>query len=143
MIRVFRGIGSVLTLMSLPGVLLACSGTSSAAGGSTPPSAAPPGQVARAYLRAALTGNCKLTAELTLPKSTWNWCKDPKLLGFRSVQSPYSVTAPQTGRSGECVAFEIYTHGSSDGSMPVGWQPWSLCFAQTGAGWRVYGQGQG
>jgi hypothetical protein len=112
-----------LTLMSLAGVLVACSSTSKASGVSTPPAAASPERVARVYLRAALTGNCKLTAELTLPQ-TWNWCDDPKLLDYRSVRSPNHVPASEAGRNEECVEFEMYTHGSSDGTMPTGWQPW-------------------
>ena len=42
----------------------------------------------------------------------------------------------------ECVPFQMYTHGSSDG-MPTGWQPWGLCFVRTRAGWRLYDQRQG
>jgi hypothetical protein len=91
-----------------------------------PPAAASPGQVARVYLRAAVTGNCELTAELTLPH-TWNWCGDPRLLDYRSVASPFHVPASAAGREEECVPFEMDTHGSSDGSTPTGWSPWELC----------------
>ena len=70
--------------------------------------AASPEPVARVYLRAAFTGNCKLTAELTLPH-TWNWCDDPKLLDYRSARSPYHVPASNAGRNEECVDFEMYT----------------------------------
>lgn len=108
-----------------------------------PPAAASPERVARVYLRAAFTGKCVLTAELTLPQATRNWCNDPKLLNYRSVGSPYRVPASEAGRNEECVAFQMYTHGSSDGSMPTGWQPWSLCFVRTPVGWRLYDQGQG
>jgi hypothetical protein len=131
-----------LTLLSLAGVLVACSSASGASSVPAPSAAASPGQVAGAYLRAAVTGDCKLTAELTLPH-TWNWCGDPKLLDYRSVQSPDLVPASEAGRNEECVAFEMYTHGSSDGTMPTGWQPWSLCFVKTPAGWRLFDQGQG
>ena len=130
-------------MLSLASVLAACSGTPHASGGSVPPAAASPERVARVYLRAALAGDCTLTAELTAPQGTWNWCHDPKLLGYRSVRSPEPVPASEAGRSEECVPFEMYTHGSSDGSMPVGWQPWSLCFVSTNTGWRVFDQGQG
>jgi hypothetical protein len=142
MIGVTRGLACALALMPLAGVLVACSSTSKAPDVPVPPAAASPGQVARAYLRAAFTGDCKLTAELTL-SHTWNWCDDPKLLDYRSVQSPDHVPASEVGRDEECVPFQMYTHGSSDGSMPTGWQPWSLCFVKTAAGWRVYDQGQG
>jgi hypothetical protein len=128
--------------MSLAGVLVACSSTPKASGVSTSPVAVSPERVARVYLHAALTGNCKLTAELTLPH-TWNWCDDPKLLDYRSVRSPDRVPASEAGRNEECVAFEMYTHGSSDGTMPTGWQPWGLCFVKTFAGWRLFDQGQG
>ena len=93
-------------------------------------------------LRAAVTGNCKLTAELTL-SHPWNWCSDPKLLDYRSVQSPEHVPASAAGRDEECVPFEMNAHGSSDGSMPPGWAPWGLCFVTTSAGWRLYDQGTG
>jgi hypothetical protein len=129
--------------MSLAGILVACSSTSAAPGVTAPPAAASPGRVARVYLRAALTGNCALTAELTVPQTTWNWCDDPKLLKYRAVRSPDHVPASEAGRSEECVEFEMYTHGSSDGTMPAGWQPWSLCLVRTQAGWRVSDQGQG
>ena len=142
MIGVVRRLACALTLMSLAGVLVACSSTSKASGVSTPPVAASPERVARVYLRAAFTGNCKLTAELTVPQ-TWNWCDDPKLLDYRSVRSSDHVPASEAGRNEECVAFEMYTQGSSDGSMPTGWQPWSLCFVKTPAGWRLFDQGQG
>jgi hypothetical protein len=142
MIGVIRGLACAPTLMSLAGVLVACSSTSPAAGVSTPPVAASPERVARVYLRAALTGNCKLTAELTLPQ-TWNWCDDPKLLSYRSVRNPNHVPASEAGRSEECVEFEMYTHGQPDGTMPTGWQPWSLCFVKTPGGWRLLDQGQG
>ena len=141
MIGVTRRLACALTLIPLASVLGACSGTSKAPGVPVPPAAASPGQVARVYLRAAFTGNCKLTAELTLAH-TWNWCDDPKLLDYRSVRSPDNVPASEAGRSEECVPFQMYTHGSSDGSMPTGWQPWSLCLVKTAAGWRVFDQGQ-
>jgi hypothetical protein len=94
------------------------------------------------YLRAAFTGDCNLTARLTLPR-TWSWCKDPILLGYRSVQSAQYVPASMAGRNEECVDFEMDTHGSSDGTMPTGWQPWGLCFVKTRVGWRLFDQGQG
>jgi len=132
----------MLMLISLAGVLVACSDASNAAGVSIPPVAASPERVARVYLHAALTSNCSLTAELTL-SHTWNWCDDLKLLDYRAVQSPYYVPASNAGRNEECVQFEMYTHGSSDGTMPAGWQPWELCFVKTHAGWRLFDQGQG
>ena len=142
MTGVVRRLACALTLIPLASVLVACSSTSQASGVPALPAAASPEQVARVYLRAAVTGNCKLTAELTLPH-TWNWCDDPKLLDYKSVQSPDYVPASEAGRNEECVAFEMSTHGSSDGSMPTGWQPWSLCLVKTPAGWRLFDQGQG
>jgi hypothetical protein len=128
--------------MPLATVLVACSGPSTASGASVPSAAASPEQVARVYLRAAVTGDCRLTAELTLPH-TWNWCDDPRLLDYRSVRSPDHVPASEAGRTEECVPFEMDTHGSSDGSMPAGWQPWGLCFVKTPVGWRLFDQGTG
>jgi hypothetical protein len=129
-------------LISAAATLAACSGTPSAPRDSAPPAAASPGRVARVYLRAALTGNCALTAALTT-SHTWSWCSDPNLLDYRSVGMTYKVPASMAGRNEQCVGFEMYTHGSSDGSMPAGWQPWSLCLVRTAAGWRLYDQGQG
>ena len=62
------------------------------------PSATSPAQVARVYLRAARTGNCTVTAALTLSQ-TWSWCDDPKLLDFRPVQSRSGVPASEAGRN--------------------------------------------
>src|SRR5262245_15891539 len=126
MTGVVRRPACVLMLIFLAGVLVACAAASNAAGVSIPPVAASPERVARAYLHAARTSNCRLTAELTL-SHTWNWCDDPKLLDYREVRAPYYVPASNAGRNEECVPFEMYTHGSSDGTMPTGWQPWELC----------------
>jgi hypothetical protein len=131
-----------LMLACIVGLLAACSAATNASGAPAPPATASPGQVARAYLSAADTGNCALTAELTTA-NTWSWCDDPKLLHYRSVGSAQAVPASEAGRNEECVPFEMYTNGSSDGSMPTGWQPWSLCFVRTRTGWRLYDQGQG
>ena len=131
-----------LMLACIVGLLAACSAATKASGDPAPPATASPGQVARAYLSAADTGNCALTAELTTA-NTWSWCDDPKLLHYRSVGSAQAVPASEAGRNEECVPFELYTNGSSDGSMPTGWQPWSLCFVRTRVGWRLYDQGQG
>jgi hypothetical protein len=58
------------------------------------------------------------------------------------VRSPWFSPASESGRNEECVPFEMYTHGSSDGTMPVGWQPWELCLVRTPSGWRLWDQGQ-
>jgi hypothetical protein len=137
MIRGVRRLGYMLTLLSVAGLSAGCSGSPK-----TPPPAWSPGQVAHIYLRAAFTGNCGLTAALTL-SHTWSWCNDPKLLRYRSVGNAGLVPASMAGRNEECVDFQMYTDGSSDGSMPTGWQPWSLCFVRTANGWRLYDQGQG
>jgi hypothetical protein len=139
MTRQVRRLAGALTLTSFATVLVACSSASRVP---APPAVASPGQAARVYLHAAVTGDCELTAELTLPH-TWSWCGDPRLLNYRSVGRAYYVPASQAGRNEECVDFEMDTHGSSDGTMPVGWQPWGLCFVRTHVGWRMYDQGQG
>lgn len=140
--RTAAALASALTLMSVTGVIVACSAHSKTSDISAPPAAASPERVGRLYLRAAFTGNCGLTTELTL-SHTWSWCSDPKLLDYRSVGRAYFVPASEAGRNEECVPFQMYTHGSSDGTMPTGWQPWELCFVRTRAGWRLYDQGQG
>ena len=142
MTGVARRPACALMLISLAAVLVACSGTSNAADVSIPPATASPERVAQLYLHAALTNNCRLTAELTL-SHTWNWCDDPKLLHYRGVRPPYYVPASNAGRNEECVQFEMYTNGSSDGTIPTGWQPWALCLVKTHAGWRLFDQGQG
>jgi hypothetical protein len=129
-------------LACIVALLAACSAGAKASGDPAPTATASPEQVARDYLSAAYTGNCALTAELTMA-NTWSWCDDPKLLHYRSVGGAQAVSASEAGRNEECVPFEMYTNGSSDGSMPTGWQPWSLCFVKTSAGWRLYDQGQG
>jgi hypothetical protein len=60
-----------------------------------------------------------------------------------SGQHPYRVAASEAGRGEECVSFEMYPHGSADGTKPTGWQPSGLCFVKTPVGWRLYNQGQG
>jgi hypothetical protein len=136
--RIRRTVGA-LTAMFFGAILAACSGSP---GVPAPPAAASPERVARVYLHAAVTGNCELTAVLTL-RTTWSWCSDPKLLNYRKVGRAYFVAASAAGRDQECVDFLMDTHGSSDGSMPVGWQPWGLCFVRTHSGWRMFDQGQG
>lgn len=128
--------------LSFAGGLVGCSGASGGSGGPVPPAAASPGRVARVYLRAALASNCALTGHLTM-STTWNWCSDPRLLRYRSVGRAYFVPASEAGRDEQCVDFEMYTHGSSDGTMPTGWAPWGFCFARTHAGWRLFDQGEG
>lgn len=142
MIEPARKVVLALTLVSLAAGLAACSGTSKGSGGSAPPTAASPERVARVYLRAASSGNCALTVDLTT-SMTWSWCSDPRLLRYRSVGRAYHVPASEAGRNEECVNFEMYTHGSSDGTMPTGWAPWGLCFVRTAVGWRLYDQGEG
>ena len=97
----------------------------------------------RAYLAAAKAEDCTLTRELTQPGSTWSWCTDPRLLDYRAIGQAVFVPAAAAGVDEQCVPFAMDTHGSSDGSMPIGWQPWELCLVKTGAGWRVHDQGQG
>ena len=74
---------------------------------------------------------------------TWSWCRDPQLLGYRAFRASFNVPASIAGRDEQCVPFVMNTHGSSDGSMPVGRQSWSLCLVKTSAAWRVYDQGSG
>jgi hypothetical protein len=140
MIRPVRAVACALMLASAAAGAAACSGadrTSIPA----PPANASPGRVARAYLRAAVAGDCDLTAELTLPH-TWSWCIDPKLLAYQSVSRPQFVAASEASRNEECVNFGMDTNGSSDDTIPSGWAPWGLCFVRTHAGWRLYDQGQ-
>jgi hypothetical protein len=132
----------VLMLVSVGGMVAACSGSSKTSSVPAPPAAASPGRVARVYLRAAVVGDCDLTARLTLPQS-WSWCSDPKLLAYRDVGRVYHVPASEAGRSEECVDFGMDTSGSSDDTIPAGWSGWGLCFVETHAGWRLYDQGTG
>ena len=60
--------------------LVACSGTSKRSDDSAPPSAASPQRVARVYLRAAFTGNCDLTGDLTM-STTWELVRRPEIAG--------------------------------------------------------------
>ena len=108
-----------------------------------PPASASPVTVASAYLAAAKDVECSFTQALTQPKSTWNWCDDPRLLDYRSVGAARFVPASAAGVNEQCVPVEMDTLGSSDGSMPTGWQRWSLYMIDTNAGRRVHDQGQG
>ena len=142
-VRTCRRVSTALAATVLAGVAVACSASTPAARtGGVPPSGASPEDVARVYLDAAHRGDCQLTAKLTLPH-TWRWCEDPKLLRYRAVLKPEHVPASIAGRDEQCVSFDMYTRGSSDGSLPTGWQPWSLCLIRTSSGWRLYDQGQG
>ncbi|HEU5270013.1 MAG TPA: hypothetical protein VFU36_08815 [Jatrophihabitans sp.] len=132
-----RAIGPGLALLLAGAVGTACSPPTV-----PPPPSTPPEQVVQIYLQAAKAQLCSLTAALTL-RHTWSWCRDPRLLDYRSVGPALAVPASEAGRDEDCVSFEMDTRGSSDGSMPVGWQPWSLCLVRTAAGWRLYDQGQG
>lgn len=139
--ELIRRLACGLALFSVLSVVGGCSGDSRGSDIAGPPPAAPPERIARIYLHAAVTGDCKLTSQLTLTGGTWSWCTDPKLLAYRSVGEAYRWSS--AGRHEECVGFQMATHGSSDGTMPVGWQPWELCFVRTRAGWRLNDQGQG
>jgi hypothetical protein len=136
-----RRAGLVGVLVAL--TLAACATNTETSTRPIPPSSASPVSVVQAYLAAAKAQDCTFRKILTQPKATWNWCHDPRLLDYRSVGTANAVPAAEAGLDEQCVPFDIDTHGSSDGSMPTGWQPWSLCLVHTAAGWRVNDQGQG
>jgi hypothetical protein len=135
--RARRGLLALVAMALLAG----CSSGGHTTRPSLPASTAPVALVS-AYLAGAKAGDCSFTSELTL-KHTWAWCDDPRLLDYKGVGDARFVPASEGGVDEQCVPFAMDTHGSSDGSMPVGWQPWSLCLVHTDAGWRVYDQGQG
>ncbi|MEY9950639.1 hypothetical protein [Leifsonia sp. EB34] len=88
--------------------------------------------MAQTYIEAAKQQDCGLTRALTT-SNTWSWCNDPRLLSYR--------LEGRTGAEGECMAYEVTLTASSDGTIPDGTQPWTLCFRQTKAGWRLWDQG--
>ncbi|NEN06436.1 hypothetical protein G3T36_11190 [Diaminobutyricibacter tongyongensis] len=90
--------------------------------------------VAHTYVEAAKHQDCGTTRALTTT-NTWAWCDDPRLISYKTVG--------RTGADGECIDYQITITASSDGSMDAGTEPWSLCFRQTKAGWRLWDQGQG
>lgn len=102
--------------------------------GPVPASFAPMSTVARTYVEAAKHHDCGMTRALTT-SNTWAWCDDPRLISYKLLS--------RTGDDGECMAYMITITASSDGSMDAGTEPWSLCFRQTKAGWRLWDQGQG
>jgi len=102
--------------------------------GRVPGATAPMSTVADTYLNAAEHEDCGMTRVLTT-SHTAAWCDDPHLTSYRLVG--------RTGDDGECMSYVITTTGSSDGSMNAGTEPWSFCFVQTKAGWRLWDQGQG
>jgi hypothetical protein len=136
-----RAVACVLILVPVAGGVVACSGAAKTVI-PAPSANASVERVARVYLRAAVAGDCDLTAELTL-SHTWSWCSDPKLLAYRSVGRPQFDPASDAGRNEECVNFGMDTDGSSDNTIPSGWAGWGLCFVRTHVGWRLYDQGQG
>ncbi|BDZ50236.1 hypothetical protein GCM10025867_24770 [Frondihabitans sucicola] len=99
--------------------------------------------MAATYLAAAKNQDCGLTRALAAKDGTWSWCSDPRLLSYTDVGRPFAVGKHSSPVPQECVRFTMTTTGSSDGSMPVGEEPWSLCFVHAAEGWRLYDQGQG
>lgn len=102
--------------------------------GRVPGATAPMSTVAEVYMVAAKQEDCGMTRVLTTSHTT-AWCEDPHLTSYRLVA--------RTGDDGQCLAYEITTTASSDGSMDAGSRGWSFCFVQTKAGWRLWDQGQG
>lgn len=102
--------------------------------GPVPGATAPMSTVAAVYLEAAKDEDCGMTRALTT-SHTAAWCHDPHLTTYRLVG--------RTGDDGECMNYVITTTASTDGSMDAGPKPWSFCFVQTKAGWRLWDQGQG
>lgn len=83
-----------------------------------------------------------MTRELTT-SHTWSWCRDPRLIDYRSVRPAELLPARYAGLDEQEVPFEMNTTGSSDGTIRSGWEPWGLNFVTTPDGWRLYDQGQG
>jgi len=108
-----------------------------------PSASTPVAVVAADYLAAAKNHDCGLTRALTAPDGTWSWCDDPRLLSYKDVGLPNPVDDNSSPESQHCVDFTMTTTGSSDGTIPVGEEQWSLCFVHEGDGWRVDDQGQG
>ncbi len=97
--------------------------------------------MARARLAAAKKGDCALTKQLTLSR-TLAWCDDPKLVDYRNVHPLDGMQTPGPGSPAvRAITLEINTAGSSDGSLPAGWMPWTFLFTQGPDGWRLYDQG--
>jgi hypothetical protein len=94
---------------------------------------APMSTVAHTYVEAAKHQDCGMTRVLTT-SNTWAWCDDPRLISYKSFG--------RTGDDGECISYMLTITASSDGSMEAGTEPWSFCFRQTNAGWRLWDQGQ-
>lgn len=102
--------------------------------GHVPGATAPMSTVAAVYVEAAQDEDCGMTRTLTT-SHTAAWCNDPHLTTYHLVG--------RTGDDGECMDYVITTTASSDGSLDAGPKPWSFCFVQTKAGWRLWDQGQG
>ncbi|THG35711.1 hypothetical protein E6C70_06675 [Glaciibacter flavus] len=102
--------------------------------GRIPDASAPMATVAAIYMEAAAQQDCGLTRALTT-SNTSAWCDAPRLISY--------TLSGRTGDDGECMTYVITITASGDGSMKAGTQPWSLCFRQTAAGWRLWDQGQG
>lgn len=88
----------------------------------------------QAYMEAAKSNDCGMTRALTTSNTT-AWCDGPRLLAYKFVA--------RTGDDGACLAYWITTDRGLDGTDQGGSEPWSFCYRQTKAGWRLWDQGQG
>ncbi|VEI02548.1 Uncharacterised protein [Acidipropionibacterium jensenii] len=132
---------SLAGLALIAGGLTGCSesGTGSSSG-SVPPASASSEQVAKAYLDAAKSGDCALTKQLT-GTSTWAWCDEPRLTGYKDLGTVTTLPASQAGVNLDCYHLTITATAAPKRGITAGTRPWTLCFEHTDQGYRLYEQG--
>lgn len=133
------------TSVASVGALAVCWGAVTSAGAQhpIPEPDTPVRDVALAYWRAAVSGDCRATRAMSTA-DTWAWCDVPRVTAVDDV----GLAAPQLqsdqGTSRACVTSVITNTGSGDGDGAVmgGRQMWTMCFEHLPQGWRVYQQGE-
>ena len=104
------------------------------AGGPVPGADATLSSTAHTYMEAAKDDDCGMTRALTTSHTT-AWCDGPRLLAYTLLG--------RSGDDGQCRSYSITTDTGLDGTDEGGTEPWSFCYRQTNAGWRLWDQGQG
>jgi hypothetical protein len=120
--------------------LLGLTGCSSLA--DVPPASASVSEVAKTYLEAAKSGDCKMTRALTQDR-TFAWCDNPKLLSYKILGKPVSYPAMQGAPATVAVNTSLVSKGTDKAENFNGVKPWTFYFVRETSGWRLYDQGQG
>lgn len=107
-----------------------------------PPASASVSEVAKVYLDAAKSGDCRMTRALTQER-TFAWCNNPKLLSYKILGKPVKYPAMQGNRATVAVNTSLMSKGTDKAENFNGVKPWTFYFVRETSGWRLYDQGQG